>query len=166
MIFLHLILSLASSSDTSTICMSSFTISINLVCNLPFSFLLPQWHYQSHTLLYSHHTTFPSLSLPLNVPTPTPLPLFSLNNSIRNLILNDPHVWFGKDLTPNVQYREYTGSMVYFMAVLIMINGCGNGSDFCQFNYNLICMISDIWVYRNSIRMFFDIGQTRQIHLV
>lgn len=118
------------------------------------------------TLLYSHHTTFPSLSLPLNVPTPTPLPLFSLNNSIRNLILNDPHVWFGKDLTPNVQYREYTGSMVYFMAVLIMINGCGNGSDFCQFNYNLICMISDIWVYRNSIRMFFDIGQTRQIHLV
>lgn len=107
------------------------------------------------TLLYSHHATFPSLSLPLNVPTPTPLPLFSLNNSKRNLILNDPHVWFGKDLTPNVQYREYTGSTVYSMAVLIMINGCGNRSDFCQFNYNLICRISDIWVYHNSIRMFF-----------
>lgn len=50
MIFLHLILSLASSSDTSTICMSSFTISINLVCNLPFSFLLSQCHYQSQSL--------------------------------------------------------------------------------------------------------------------
>lgn len=93
-----------------------------------YSYLPSLYHYQSSLSLpvivpmYSPYSyidipAFSSLSLPPKTPSPFPLlsfsvssifPMILLVNMVQfgNLILNYPHVWFGKDLV-NVSYQVW-----------------------------------------------------------